>query len=258
MMEQGILVISFGTSYKDAEEKSICKVEHTIREKFKPIPIYRAYTSKIVRKILAKSGEIIDSTSEALIRMKNDGIKDVFILPSHLIYGEEYDKIKNIVQEEKENFNNITLGKPLLGDVDDMKRIAHILHMEYPLDDDECLVLMGHGTKYFASMVYPTMEYICHEQGFKNMYVGTIKSYPDIDIVIKKVKNAGKKKAILIPFMFVAGEHAVNDMAGEEDSWLTRFRKEGIETKVVIKGLGEYEKIRELYSEHIYNLIEKL
>lgn len=254
MIEQGILVVSFGTSYKDAEIKSISNVENTIRDKFKPIPVYRAYTSRIVRKIIAKRGEIVDSTSEALVRMKNNGIKDVFVLPTHLIYGEEYDKIKNIVLEEKENFNNITLGKPLLGDMDDMKKIAHILHKEHPLTDDECLVLMGHGTKHFANMVYPAMEYICHEQGFNNMYVGTIESYPDIDIVLQKVKNAGKKKAILIPFMFVAGDHAVNDMAGEEeDSWLTRFRKEGIETKVVLKGLGEYEEIRDLYSEHINN-----
>jgi sirohydrochlorin cobaltochelatase len=252
MIEQGILVVSFGTSYKEAEEKSICNVESTIRDKFKPIPVYRAYTSGIVRKIIAKRCEIVDSTNEALIRMKNDGINDVFVLPTHLIYGEEYDKIKSIVQEEKENFKSITLGKPLLGDLDDMKRIAHILNTEYSLTEDECLVLMGHGTKHFANMVYPAMEYICHEQGYKNMYVGTIESYPDIDIVLQKIKNAGKKKATLIPFMFVAGDHAVNDMAGEEeDSWVSRFRKEGIETKVVIKGLGEYEEIRELYCEHI-------
>lgn len=252
MLEQGILVVSFGTSYKEAEEKSICSVEQTILDKFKPIPVYHAYTSRIVRRILTKRGETIDSTSEALIRMKNDGIKDVFVLPTHIMYGEEYEKIKNIVLDEKKNFNSITIGKPLLGDTEDMKRIAHILHNEYPLIDDECLVLMGHGTKHFANMVYPAMEYICHEQGFNNMYVGTIEAYPDIDIILQKVKNGGKKKVVIIPFMFVAGDHAVNDMAGdEEDSWLSRFRKEGIETKVVMIGLGEYEKIRELYSEHI-------
>ena len=252
MIEQGILVVSFGTSYKEAEEKSICMVERTIRKKFNPIPVYRAYTSRIVRKILEKRGEIVDSTNDALTRMREDGIKDVFVLPTHLIYGEEYEKIKRIVEEEKGNFNSITIGKPLLGDMEDMKRIAHILHKEYPLSDNECLVLMGHGTKHYANMVYPAMEYICHEQGFQNMYVGTIESYPDINIILHKVKNKGYKKAVLIPFMFVAGDHAVNDMAGEEeDSWLSCFRKEGIETKVVIKGLGEYEMIRELYCEHI-------
>lgn len=252
MLEQGILVVSFGTSYKEAEEKSICSVEQTILEKFKPIPVYRAYTSRIVRRILTKRGEIVDSTSEALTRMKMDGIKDVFVLPTHIMYGEEYEKINSIVLDEKENFNSITIGKSLLGDTEDMKRIAHILSDEYPLRQDECLVLMGHGTKHFANMVYPAMEYICHEQGFTNMYVGTIEAYPDIDIVLQKVKSSGKKKAILIPLMFVAGDHAINDMAGdEEDSWLTRFGEEGIETKVVIKGLGEYEKIRELYCDHI-------
>lgn len=252
MIEQGILVVSFGTSYKEAEENSIDSLESTIRDKFTPIPIYRAYTSRIVRRILEKRGEYVDSTEEALNRMKQDGIKDVFVLPTHLIYGEEYDKIKSIVEEKKGSFSSITLGKPLLGDLDDMKDIAHILHKEYPLTDDECLVLMGHGTKHYANMVYPAMEYICHEQGFNNMFVGTIEAYPDIDIVLKKVINNGYKKAILIPFMFVAGDHAVNDMAGEEeDSWLSIFRNEGIETKVVVKGLGEYEKIRELYCEHI-------
>lgn len=252
MENQGILVVSFGTSYKEAKEKGISSLEKNIKSKFADTSIYRAYTSNIVRKVLARRGEVVDSVEEALVCMKEDGIKKVFVQPTHLIYGEEYEKIRKAVSFKAHMFDEIKVGEPLLGDTKDMKKIAHILHQEYPIKEDECLVLMGHGTKHFCNTVYAAMEYICHEQGFKNIYMGTVEAYPDVDIVIRKLKADGRKKVTLIPFMLVAGNHAINDMAGDiENSWVNRFRNEGFETKVILKGLGEYKKIRELYCQHI-------
>lgn len=254
MIDYGILVVSFGTTYKDAEKGSITSLEEAIRERFSPCPVYKAYTSNVVRRILSKRGEIIPDVKTALLEMKKDGIKKVCILPTLIIYGEEFEKIKSVAELYQGEFEKIVVGPPLLKDTDDMKEIAHILHKEHPAEDGECLVLMGHGTRHYTNMVYPAMEYICHEQGMKHIFIGTIEAYPELNVVIQKAKEAGMKKIVLIPFMFVAGDHAINDMAGEEDSWKTEFEKEGFQVKTVVKGLGEYQSIREVYMSHIARL----
>lgn len=252
MKDHGILIVSFGTTNKNAEEKSILALEKYIRERYHNSMILHAYTSTIIRKIMKKRGETILSIEEALDILKENGIREVSILPTHLIYGEEYEKIQGMVDKYRLLFEDIRLGAPLLKDAEDIKTIANILHTEYPMEGDECLVLMGHGTEHFCNTVYAAMEYTCHEQGYKNMFVGTIEAYPELDVVIKKVKENNYKKATLIPFMFVAGDHAINDMAGEEEtSWVNQLIKNGIETTTVLKGLGEYERIKELYCKHI-------
>lgn len=251
MENKGILVVSFGTSYQKAAENSIYKLEAMAEERFHPCPVYKAYTSNIVRKILARRGEEVADIKTAFSKMKADGIKKVCILPTLLVYGEEYDKIKKTVEESKDEFDEITVGTPLLGGIEDMKEIAHVLGSKYKTEPDECLILMGHGTRHYSNMSYPAMEYICHEQGFPHIFIGTVEAYPDLEVVIKKAKNAGMKKATLIPFMFVAGDHAINDMVENEDSWLALLQEAGFEVKPVLKGLGEYEGIRELYLSHI-------
>lgn len=251
MIDYGILVVSFGTTYKEAEKGSIDSLEEAVRERFCPCPVYRAYTSNVVRRILAKRGENVPDIKTALLEMKENGIKKVFILPTLLIYGEEFEKIKSVAELYQGDFEKIVVAAPLLKDTEDMKEIAHILHKEHPVQEGGCLVFMGHGTRHYTNMVYPAMEYICHEQGMKHIFIGTIEAYPELDVVIQKVKEAGMKKVTLIPFMFVAGDHAINDMAGEEDSWKAAFEKEGFLVKTVVKGLGEYQSIREVYMSHI-------
>lgn len=252
MKKCGILIVSFGTTNKNAEEKSIKALEDYIQEQYQTCRILHAYTSNIIRKILYKRGEVIYSIEEALDQYVEDGFDEVFVLPTHLIYGDEYEKIQSVVKNYQMKFKEIKLGAPLLKDEQDMKTIAKVLHREYPMEKEECLVLMGHGTEHYCNTVYAAMEYICHEQGFRNIFVGTVEAYPGIDVVLKKVKENNYKKATLIPFMFVAGDHAINDMAGDdEDSWVNKMRLHGIETKVVLKGLGEYESIKELYCSHI-------
>ena len=252
MKEQGILIVSFGTTNKNAEEKSIIALECYIRERYENCKIIHAYTSSIIRKILKKRGETIYSMEEAFDVFLEEGINKVSVLPTHLIYGEEYEKIQSVVDSYQMKFNQIKLGAPLLKDAQDMKTIANILQTEYPMGEEECLVLMGHGTEHYCNTVYAAMEYTCHEQGSKHMFVGTVEAYPEIDVVIKKVKENNYKKATLIPFMFVAGDHAINDMAGEDErSWVNQMRKHGINAMTVLKGLGEYERIKELYCSHI-------
>lgn len=248
----GILIVSFGTTNKTAEENSILALDTYIRKIYKNSMIIHAYTSNIIRKILKKRGETIYSIEEALENLKENGIKQVAVLPTHLLYGEEYEKIQTVVHQYRSVFEEIKIGAPLLKDTRDLKTVANVLNEEYPMHDEECLVLMGHGTEHFCNTVYAAMEYICHEQGFKNIFVGTVEAYPELNVVIKKVKENNYKKATIIPFMFVAGDHAINDMAGEdESSWVNQFEQNGIKTTTVLKGLGEYDRIKELYCKHI-------
>lgn len=252
MNKQGILVVSFGTTHIEAEEKSILAVEKKIACRYQEAFIYRAYTSGMIRKILAKRATPVLAIDEALAQMEKDGVTDVFVQPTHLIYGEEYEKIVCAVEENKGKFTHISMGLPLLGDVKDMKEVAHILQEEYPLQSSEGLVLMGHGTKHYCNTVYAAMEYVCQEQGFENMFVGTVEAYPELDIVIRKLKEAKIKKVILLPFMLVAGDHAKNDMAGEDtSSWKSRFQQEGFDVQIELKGLGEYTKIQEMYCDKV-------
>lgn len=247
MKQKGLLTVSFGTSYEAAEKRCIHPVEQHMEEKYKDAVPYRAYTSGRIREILKKRGRTLWSVEEALDKMEEDGIRTVLVRPTLLLYGEEYSKIERAIEQRKNRFEEIFLGSPLLGSIDNIISVSHILHKEYPLEKEECLVLMGHGTKHFCNTVYPAMENICHEQGYKTIFVGTIESYPDVSTVIKKIKEAGLKKAILIPLMLVAGDHAMHDMAGDgEKSWKSMFLKENIMVRPILKGLGEYPEIREL------------
>ena len=252
MHTKGILVVSFGTSHSEAEQNSIVAVENAIKKTHPDYKVYRAFTSIIVRKILNKRGNQICSVEEALDQMMQDGIKQVFIQPTHIIYGDEYEKILQAAARYKEKVASIQSGKPLLANTEDMKKVAKILYEEYPLEDKQALILMGHGTSHFCNSVYAAMEYVCEEQGYEKIYMGTVEAYPDIDIVIKKIKKAGMNKVIVIPFMLVAGDHAVNDMAGDSaDSWKNRLRNEGFQVDSVLKGLGEYPGIRQIYCDHV-------
>ena len=143
------------------------------------------------------------------------------------------------------------MGKPLLSSVDDYKKSIHAVMAETQLEDDEMLVLMGHGTDHHANSAYPTLEYTFHALGYNQVLVGTVESFPELKNVMAKLEISGKKKVVLMPFMLVAGDHAKNDMAGEEDSWKSELEDAGYEVGVIMKGLGEFEGIRKIFTEHL-------
>lgn len=251
-MEKGILVVSFGTSHLDTMKKTISVIEQEISERFQEYRVYRAFTSgMIIRKLKRTENLAVDTVQEALNRMKEDGIEDVIVQPTHIINGVEYDRMMKELMENMFLFRRIRVGKPLLSSVDDYKKSIHAVMAETQLEDDEMLVLMGHGTDHHANSAYPTLEYTFHALGYNQVLVGTVESFPELKNVMAKLEISGKKKVVLMPFMLVAGDHAKNDMAGEEDSWKSELEDAGYEVRVIMKGLGEFEGIRKIFTEHL-------
>lgn len=252
MMTKGILVASFGTTVDKTRELNITAVENTIAETFKEYKIYSAFTSGMVCKILAKRGIEYFDAATVMQRMAQDGIKDVVIQPTHLLYGDEFDKLCTQAIQNEYLFNSVKFSTPLLADTDDMRRVLHILRDNIALEAGECLVLVGHGTHHFCNPVYAALDYMAKAEGMENIFVGTLESYPDIDMLLNLVQKAGYKKAVLTPLMLVAGDHGINDMASDdEDSWKSQFEKKGIQTRCLVKGLGEYQQIKDIYCSHV-------
>ena len=251
-MKKGILVVSFGTSHLDTMERTFDVIENEIAERFDGCRVYRAFTSgMIIRKLKRTENMEIDTVPEALRRMAADGMEDVVVQPTHIINGIENDRMMEDLMENMSLFRRIRVGKPLLSSVEDYKKSIHAVMAETGLQDGEMLVLMGHGTEHHANSAYPTLEYTFHALGYNQVLVGTVESFPELKNVMAKLKIAEKKKVALMPFMLVAGDHAKNDMAGDEDSWKSGLEEEGYEVRVILKGLGEFEGIRKIFLEHI-------
>ncbi|MGE4214408.1 MAG: sirohydrochlorin cobaltochelatase [Anaerotignaceae bacterium] len=252
MKNKGILVVSFGTTHKKSIEKTIAAVESKIEECYPDYVVKRAFTSSMIIKTMASRGEAVSSVTQALGMLLAQGVTEVYIQPTHIIAGDEYEKLIKFAMNFRDRFEVLKIGKPLLCTMDDMFLVADIVSKNIEAQEDEALVFMGHGTEHPVNTVYAAMDYIFKERGCKNIFMGTVEAYPSLENVAKMVKNSGYKKVALSPFMLVAGDHATNDMASDdEESWKTYFESMGMETRVIMKGLGEYLDIQEMYLEHI-------
>ena len=257
-MKKAILVVSFGTSYKETREKTIEACEKKIKEAFKDYDFFRAFTSNmIIRKLKNRDNIHIENPIEALDRLYKEGYKEVVVQTLHIICGEEYTKLKEQINSYNDKFEKIVLGRPLLSQIDDYKETIEALKLQIPnLENDEAIVFMGHGTEHEAHSAYPALDYMLKQDNIK-AYVGTVEGYPEIDEVIVNLKKDKISKVILMPFMLVAGDHAINDMAGdEEDSWNTILKENGFKTEVFLKGLGENEGIQNKFVKHALDCTE--
>lgn len=257
-MSKAILVVSFGTTVDATREKNITAVENAVAARFPAYPVYRAWTSSIILRIKARdpSGERILGVADALHQMHGDGVTEAFVLPTHLLYGDEYDKLCAQTRENAALFERVEFAPPLLCDTDAMRAVLAAVSAETPLAKGEALVLVGHGTRHFCNTVYAALDYLAKASGLPHVFVGTVEAFPGLDTAIDAVKAAGYHAAALVPLMLVAGDHAINDIASDEpESWKSRFKAAGLGCRAVIKGLGEYEAIRGLYAEHISRII---
>lgn len=251
---KAILVVSFGTCHPDALEKNIGAIENSVKEAFPDRIVRRAFTSGTVREKIWKRDHIrVDDVHEALERLLSENIFDAAVLPTHVIGGEEYERIIAQCAICASSFDRLRIGVPLLSSTEDFFRVIRILARAFDCPRRDCaLVLMGHGSETSANTAYAAMDYMFKQSGFFNVFVGTVQAYPDGNMVLEQVRRAGYRKAILTPLMTVAGEHAGNDMAGSgEKSWKTIFEAAGISVTPVLRGLGEYPEIRSLYLEHL-------
>ena len=259
-MKKAILVVSFGTSYHETRKKTIEACENKIKESFKDYDFYRAFTSgMIINKLKKRDNMFIDNPSEALEKLYNAGYQEVVVQSLHIICGDEYNKLKDMVAQDEDKFDKISIGRPLLTYIDDYRETVEAVKKDLDkMDIDEAVVFMGHGTEHESHSSYPAIEYMFRDYGI-NAFVGTVEGYPELEQVIKKLKNRNIKTVDLLPFMLVAGDHAINDMASdEEDSWKTILEKEGFNVKVHVKGLGENPYIQEKFKNHALDCMKEL
>ena len=259
-MKKAILVVSFGTSYHETRKKTIEACENRIREGLKDYDFHRAFTSNmIIRKLKNRDGIHIDNPIQALDRLYEEGYKEVIVQTLHIICGEEFTKLKEQVESYQDKFEKIILGRPLLTYIEDYKEAVEALEHQIPhMKENEAVVFMGHGTFHESHSAYPALEYMLRDHGVK-AYVGTVEGYPELDHVIRRLKEDNINTVNLMPFMLVAGDHAINDMAGDEDdSWKSLLEEEGFNIKLHLKGLGENPYIQEKFMNHANDCIEKV
>lgn len=261
-MKKAILVVSFGTSHVDALKSSIEKIENRIRDEFKEYDVFRSFTAhSIIKKLKERDNLDISIPEKALEELKDKGYEEVIVQPLHIIPGEEFDYIKGIVEYNRANFKSIKLGRPIFfyqgmnGLPEDYT--LFIESIKELLENEESVILFGHGTEHPANAVYGMLQTVLVDEGYENVFVATVEGYPTMENAIKKIKNKGIKKTKLVPLLLVAGDHAKKDMASDEEgSMKSKLEKEGIEVKLHMHGLGEVDKFEQLYVNRVHDSIE--
>lgn len=256
--KKAILVVSFGTSYEETREKTIGAIEEDFRRAFPDFEVRRAFTSgMIIRKLKERDGIEIDSVKQALQKLFDEGFGTVICQPTHVMNGFEFDDVRKEVDSWKGRFANIVCGWPLLTSFEDYPKVTRALREEFSdIQPGTALVLRVTAPNTCKA---PTLLWLPPKaEGCKNFFIGTVEGYPDLETVKKEVEAIHAKKVVLAPLMVVAGDHAINDMSGDDDSWQQVFEAAGYETQVVLKGLGEYPSIRKIYLEHCVDCMQKL
>lgn len=247
--KRAILVVSFGTSYDDTRDKTIGAIEDDIAKAYPAYEVRRAFTSQTVINKLAQYDTLrIDNVQQAMEKLVAEGFGIVICQPTHVMNGLEYESMVSEVNAFRKYFKKLEIGTPLLTSAQDYKDVVNAVEKEFSqIPSNEALVFMGHGTQHYANASYAAMDYCFKETGDRNIFVGTIENYPDLNTVVKQVKRFGASKVYLAPFMVTAGEHVANDM---NSLWKNTFTDENFEVETIAKGLGEYSSIRQIYVKH--------
>ena len=280
--ENEILVVSFGTSFNDSRAEDIGGVEKALQAAYPDWSVRRAFTAQIIiNHVQARDDEKIDNMDQALERAVDNGVKNLVVQPTHLMHGAEYDELTEAVENYKDKFESVKIAEPLLGEVgadetainEDKAAVAEAItaeavktagfdSLDAAKEEGTAFVFMGHGTSHTAKISYSQMQTQMEQLGYENVFIGTVEGEPEdtaCEAVIEKLKEAGYKKVILRPLMVVAGDHANNDMAGDDDdSWKSQFEASGVFDSIdtQIAGLGEIDAIQQLYVAHTQAAID--
>lgn len=252
--KKAILALSFGTSYSDTRALTIEATVDAIRAEYPDYDVKMAFTSQTVINILLERDNIeIDNLKDALDKLKKEHYSEVIVQSLHIIPGEEFNVAKEELVEYQDSFDKLVIGNPLLNTHEDYEKVILALESQMPaLAENEAVVFMGHGTHHPANSTYSALDYMLKQEGYNNVYIGTVEGYPLLDVIIDDLKEKNIEKITLMPLMLVAGDHANNDMAGdEEDSWKTVLKKEGFSVETYLHGLGENDGVRALFIEHL-------
>lgn len=255
-----LLAVSFGSSYNETRDVTIGAVEAALQAAYPEYEVRRAFTSQIVIDILEEREKMeIDNVIEAMDRLVADGVKEVVIQPTHVMPGFEYDDVMAEIADYADKFDSMKVGDPLLTSDDDYDALVVSLLEETAEYNTEgtAIVFMGHGTHHEANETYSRLQKRLNAAGAANYFIGTVEAEPSLDTVLAAVQETEATKVVLLPLMIVAGDHATNDMAGdEEDSWKTAFANAGYEVECVLKGLGQYEGVQNILIAHAGKAIE--
>ena len=260
--ERELLVVSFGTSFNDSRRLTIGAIEGSLAERFPDWSVRRGFTSQIIiDHVLSRDGVVIDNVSEALNRAAENGVKTLVVQPTHLMNGFEYNDLLDELAGFADAFEAVAVGEPLLNSDEDFAAVAEaIVQATAEYDDGETAIcFMGHGTEAASNGVYAKMQQVLSEAGHEHYFVGTVEAEPSVEDLLEAVQAGDYKRVVLRPLMIVAGDHANNDMAGDEEgSWKSVFEGAGYEVKCVLSGLGELEAIRDLFAQHAQAAMDSL
>ena len=282
--ENEILVVSFGTSFNDSRVADIGSVEKAIQTANPNWSVRRAFTAQIIiNHIQARDNEKIDNMEQALERAVTNGVKNLVIQPTHLMRGAEYDELVEVVNDYEDKFESVAVAEPLLGKVGsnasvinqdkqtvavaitaEAVKTAGFASLEAAAEKGTAFVFMGHGTSHSAKISYSQMASQMEKLGYENVFIGTVEGEPEetaCENVIDAVKDAGYSTVVLRPLMVVAGDHANNDMAGDdEDTWKSMFNASGNFEKIdcQIAGLGRIAAIQQMYVDHTAEAVASL
>ena len=282
--ENELLVVSFGTSFNDSRAEDIGGIEKALQKAYPDWSVRRAFTAQIIiNHVQARDGEKIDNMDQALQRAVDNGVKNLIVQPTHLMHGAEYDELSEAVASYSDKFESVSIAEPLLGEVgsaddsvnSDKEAVAKAVtaeavktagyeSLDAAKEDGTAFVFMGHGTSHTAKISYSQMQNQMNALGYDNVFIGTVEGEPEdtaCEAVIEKIQKAGYKKVVLRPLMVVAGDHANNDMAGDDDdSWKSQFEASGVfdSIETQIAGLGQIPVIQDLYVSHTHAAMEEL
>ncbi|MCC8127357.1 MAG: precorrin-2 C(20)-methyltransferase [Clostridiales bacterium] len=261
MDKKAVLVVSFGTSYQKTRKQTIEAIEADIRSAFPEHTFRGAFTSPTIRHILReRDGIEVDDVETALRRLAAEGFTHVLVQLTHVIRGFEYDRMMKTIRRFEDSFEVFACGEPLLTDETDYRRVVEVMMEEFAdrRNAETDIILMGHGTEHVANFSYERLQRCFYDAGCADILIGTVEASPTCKNMLEIEKTRGRQRIVLAPFLVVAGDHACNDMAGEgEDSWKSRFIRDGYDVTCVLKGLGEYAGIRDIYVSHAKSAWEK-
>ncbi len=257
--KKAILVVSFGTSYAETRAKTIDATEAAIGAAYPDYVIRRAFTSKMIIRILKdRDGIFVDTPEEALQRLCDEGFEEVIVQSLHIINGSEYHDTLKVCSRFRPRFSRFAHGTALLNSPEDYKAVARAFAAHSPaLEPGEALLLMGHGSVHGSNAAYPALDYTFKQLGYSHIHVGTVEGYPELPEVLELMAPHRYRKVYLMPLMLVCGDHAVNDMASDEaDSWKSVIEAQGCQAEPILMGMGEMPEIRQLFTDHLQKTLE--
>lgn len=261
--KKAVLVVSFGTSYNQTRAATIDAIEAAIANAFTGFEVRRAFTSQmIINKLKSRDKLHIDNVEQALQRLAADGVKTLAVQPTHVMNGFEYDDMVETVRAFAPQFDALSIGAPLLSGAADYTAVADCLLAQTAGYNTEktAVLLMGHGTGHPANAAYRRLDALFKaRENAKNYYVGTVEAEPALPDILAQLAKTDAARVVLLPLMIVAGDHAVNDMAGDEpDSWKSQLQSAGYEVSCILRGLGEYADIQSLFVAHAQDAVDAL